>query len=241
MEEELKRADRLAAIGGLAAGLAHEIRNPLASISGSIEILKEERGNNPQKLRLMDIVLREVSRLNSLVEDFLLFARPSFPRKERIHLNRVVEEIIKMFTNNPDYSSGVKITNESKDDLFIQGDAQQIKQVFWNLIINAAQAMPSGGEVRVELRKNSSLPLFPGLSQGEIMISDTGMGIKEEDMGRIFDPFFSTKEDGTGLGLSIVHRIVEGHGGKVTVRSQLGQGTSFTLCFPVEGPSLSAD
>ncbi|MCX5906527.1 MAG: ATP-binding protein [Deltaproteobacteria bacterium] len=231
----------MAAIGGLAAGLAHEIRNPLASISGSIEILKEERGNNPQKLRLMDIVLREVSRLNSLVEDFLLFARPSFPRKERIHLNQVVEEIIKMFTNNPDYSSGVEVTNESKDDLFIQGDAQQIKQVFWNLIINAAQAMPSGGEVRVELRKNSSLPLFPGLSQGEILISDTGVGIKEEDMGRIFDPFFSTKEDGTGLGLSIVHRIVEGHGGKVAVRSQLGKGTSFTLFFPIEGTSLSTD
>lgn len=236
MEEELKRADRLAAIGTMAAGMAHEIRNPLASISGSIEILKEEGEAGPQRQRLMDIILREVSRLNSLVEDFLLFARPSSFHKEKIHLNSVWEDILKVFIHSPDYSSNIRVTTQLQDEVFIRGDPKQIRQVFWNLLINAAQSMPDGGELRVELRRNPNpFPLATGSPQGEIIVSDMGTGIAEEDLPRIFDPFYSTKEDGTGLGLSIVHRIIEGHGGKITVRSQVGQGTTFTIYFPIDG------
>ena len=233
MEEDLKRADRLAAIGALAAGMAHEIRNPMASISGSIEILKDELSAASTNQQLMDIILREVQRLNSLIADFLMFARPTSPEKELIHLNEIVEETLEMFAHGPECPPGIRLTTDFQDELFVEGDPQQIKQVFWNLFINAAQAMPDGGELRVELRQR--YPLLPFLgeqAQGEISVSDTGSGIEEKVMGKIFDPFFTTKEKGTGLGLSIVHSIVESYGGKITVRSQLGQGTTFTVLFP---------
>ncbi|MGD0623925.1 MAG: ATP-binding protein [Thermodesulfobacteriota bacterium] len=234
MEEELKRVDRLAAVGALAAGMAHEVRNPLASISGSIEILKEEMGNSPRHQQLMQIILREVGHLNSLIADFLLFAKPTSVRKERIHLNAVVEDILKVFAHSPDCSPGIRFITKFQDELSMQGDAQPIKQVFWNLFINAAQAMPDGGELRVELRRGQPvLPFIGDQDQGEISVSDTGCGIAENEIDKIFDPFFTTKEKGTGLGLSIVHSIVESYGGRITVRSQLGRGTTFTIILPI--------
>ena len=234
MEEDLKRADRLAAIGKMAAGIAHEIRNPLASISGSIEILKDELGNAGPNKQLMGIILREVGRLNSLIEDFLLFARPISPGKEKIHLNPLVKEILKMFANSPDFNPQIRLETRYRDDLFIQGDPHQIRQVFWNLFINAAQAMPKGGELLVELSKNSSsLPFSKGQANGEISISDTGVGIEENEIGKIFDPFFTTKERGTGLGLSIVHSILESYGGKIKVQSQKGIGSVFSVYLPL--------
>jgi two-component system sensor histidine kinase PilS (NtrC family) len=234
MEEDLKRADRLAAIGKMAAGIAHEIRNPLASISGSIEILKDELGNTGPNKQLMGIILREVGRLNSLIEDFLLFARPISPGKEKIHLNQLVKEILKMFANSPDFNPQIRLETRYRDDLFIQGDPHQIRQVFWNLFINAAQAMPKGGELLVELSKDSSsLPFSKGQVNGEISVSDTGVGIGEDEIGKIFDPFFTTKERGTGLGLSIVHSILESYGGKIKVQSQKGSGSVFSVHLPL--------
>ncbi|MBU1205387.1 MAG: PAS domain S-box protein [Proteobacteria bacterium] len=234
MEEDLKRADRLAAIGTLAAGMAHEIRNPLASISGSIEILKEEIDGAVQHQQLMDIILREVGRLNSLIADFLLFARPTPPGKELIHLNGIVEEVLKVFVHSPEYGPEIRLVPHFQDEIYLPGDAQQIKQVFWNLIINAAQAMPTGGELRVELRRRSFPSDLEEPPQVEIAISDTGTGIGAEELDKIFNPFFTTKEKGTGLGLSIVHKIVEGYGGKITVRSQPNKGTTFTIYLPVQ-------
>ncbi len=245
MEEDLKRADRLAAIGKMAAGIAHEIRNPLASISGSIEILKDELGNAAPNQQLMGIILREVGRLNSLIEDFLLFTRPISPGKEEIHLNRLVEEILHMFSHSPDFNPQIRLETRFRDDLFIQGEPHQIRQVFWNLFINAAQAMPQGGELLVELRRNSSsLPFSKGQANGEISVSDTGAGIGEGEIGKIFDPFFTTKERGTGLGLSIVHSILESYGGKIKVQSQKGSGSVFSVYLPlvehpVDQPSIS--
>jgi two-component system sensor histidine kinase PilS (NtrC family) len=234
MEEHLKRADRLAAVGKMAAGMAHEIRNPLASISGSIEILKDELVSSAQNQQLMGIVLREVNHLNTLIADFLLFARPFSPGKEEIHLNRLIEEILQMFTRGPDFNRRIRLETQFEDDLHIQGDPHQIRQVFWNLFINAAQAMPGGGTLRVVLRKNSSPPApSGGRILGEISVIDSGTGIGEEEREKIFDPFFTTKERGTGLGLSIVHSIVEGYGGKVTVQSQPGQGTTFSVFLPL--------
>ena len=235
MEEDLKRADRLAALGALAAGMAHEVRNPLASISGSIEILKEEMGNSPQHQHLMDIILREVGHLNSLIADFLLFARPTSPGKELVYLNEIVKDILKVFANSPDCHPGIRLIPKFHDDLSMRGDPQPIKQVFWNLFINAAQAMPHGGVLRVELRRFSSpSPLMGEPARGEISISDTGLGIGESEIDKIFDPFFTTKENGTGLGLSIVHSILESYGGKITVRSQPGNGTTFTIYLPIQ-------
>jgi two-component system sensor histidine kinase PilS (NtrC family) len=236
MEEDLKRADRLAAIGTLAAGMAHEIRNPLASISGSIEILKEEMDGAVQHQPLMEIILREVGRLNSLIGDFLLFARPTLPGKEIIHLNEIAEEVLKIFAHSPECTPEIHLAKHFQDEIYMPGDAQQIKQIFWNLVINAAQAMPGGGELRVELHRRPA-PSNPGeLPQGEIVISDTGTGIREEDLDKIFNPFFTTKEKGTGLGLSIVHKIVESYGGKIMIRSQLDQGATFTIILPINIP-----
>jgi two-component system sensor histidine kinase PilS (NtrC family) len=234
MEEHLKRADRLAAVGKMAAGIAHEIRNPLASISGSIEMLKEEMGNSASNRELMGIILREVGRLNSLIEDFLLFARPMSPGKERIRLNGLMEEVLRMLANSPDFHSRIRLETRFTDELFVEGDPHQIRQVFWNLFLNALQAMPEGGDLRVELQKKSP-PGFPsrGPAQGEISICDTGAGIGEEEIGKIFDPFFTTKERGTGLGLSIVHSIVEAYGGKIKVKSQKGEGAVFTVFLPL--------
>jgi len=236
MEEDLKRADRLAAIGALAAGMAHEVRNPLASISGSIEILKEEIEKSPRHQQLMDIVLREVGHLNSLIADFLLFAKPTAPgKKELVSLNEMVEDILRVFANSPDCNPEIHLVTAFNDELSMRGDPQPIKQVFWNLFINAAQAMPRGGELRVELRRLSPPSLLLGEAAcGEISVSDTGCGIGENEIDKIFDPFFSTKEKGTGLGLSIVHSIVESYGGRVTVRSQVGQGTIFTIHLPIQ-------
>jgi len=238
MEEHVKRSDRLAAIGKMAAGIAHEIRNPLASISGSIEILKEELGGSTQNQALMGIVLREVRRLNSLIADFLLFARPISPGRERIHLNRLIEEIFQMISHSPDFNVLIHLDTEFEDELYIQGDPNQVRQVFWNLLINAAQAMPKGGILRVRLRKGSSRGLLPGgRSYGEVSVIDSGSGIGEEEIGKIFDPFFTTKEKGTGLGLSIVHSIVESYGGKIAVQSQKGQGSVFSVFIPLAEPS----
>lgn len=234
MEEDLKRADRLAALGTLAAGMAHEIRNPLASISGSIEILREEMDGAVQQQQLMDIILREVGRLNSLIADFLLFARPTPPGKELIHLTGIVEEILAVFSHSPDCRPGIRLVTKFQDDLSMLGDAQQVKQVFWNLFINAAEAMANGGELRVELRRRPPAEISGEPKQGEIHVSDTGSGIRDTDLSRIFDPFFTTKEKGTGLGLAIVHKIIENYGGKITVRSQLGKGTTFTIYLPIQ-------
>ncbi len=200
MEEDLKRADRLAAIGKMAAGIAHEIRNPLASISGSIEILKDELGKSAPNQQLMGIILREVGRLNSLIEDFLLFTRPISPGKEKIHLNQLVKEILKMFANSPDFNPQIRLETRYRDDLFIQGDPHQIRQVFWNLFINAAQAMPQGGELLVELRRNSSsLPFSKEQANGEISISDTGVGIGEDEIGQDIRPLLHHQRERNGL------------------------------------------
>jgi len=237
MEEHVKRSDRLAAIGKMAAGIAHEIRNPLASISGSIEILKEELGDSTQNRTLMGIVLREIQRLNSLIADFLLFARPISPGRERIHLNRLFEEIFQMLANSPEFSALIRLETQFEDDLYIQGDPNQVRQVFWNLLVNAAQAMPEGGLLRVRARKAfPRAPVPGGRNYGEVSVIDSGMGIGEEAIGKVFDPFFTTKEKGTGLGLSIVHSIVESYGGKITVQSQRGRGSVFTVVLPLADP-----
>jgi len=232
MEEDLKRADRLAAIGTMAAGLAHEIRNPLASISGSIEIMKEEMDGSGQSPKLMDIVLREIGRLDSLIADFLLFARPSSPQKNLVHLNKIITDLLQVIKNNPECRPSINFFAKFEEEIYLLGDEQQLKQAFWNLLINALQAMPNGGEINITLRRVYSTDQNePG--QVEIIISDTGVGIAESDLDKIFNPFFTTKEQGTGLGLSIVHRIIEGHGGKITVQSQLNKGTIFRITLPI--------
>jgi len=226
MEEQLKRDEKLKALGGLAAGMAHEIRNPLASMSGSIQVLEEglsyEDGDNR---RLMDIVLRETARLNDIITDFLLFARPASESREVVELQSIVKDILDVFRNSP-VGRGVTVSLEMEEGLFVEADPRQLQQVFWNLFLNGAQSMPEGGRLDITSRAG-------GGSMAEITVSDNGEGVAPDDMERIFDPFFSTRDSGTGLGLALVHRVVESHGGRITVRSRRGEGSTFTLTLPL--------
>lgn len=243
MEEELRRDEKLKALGELSVGIAHEIRNPLASISGSIQVLKDELKLSSENGKLMEIVLRETDRLNLLITDYLLFARPAQEPRHTIDLGEVIGETIKVFRNCPE-AAVISIDNRIKYPILLQGDPRQLGQVFWNLLLNAAHAMDRGGGLTVssDLITAESGPdgRVPNNGTGpfaEIKVSDTGRGIEPENLSRVFDPFFSTKERGTGLGLSIVHRIIESHGGTIDVKSAPDRGTTFRIVLPIVGVS----
>ncbi len=246
MEEYVRRMDRLAAIGRLAAGIAHEVRNPLASISGSVQVLKKSLQLNDSDKRLMDIVLSESNNLNQLISNFIQFARPDRQKKELICLKSLVDETLQLFQNSPECRDTIEINYEVGEDIQLEADPRQFKQVLWNLLINATQAMGNdGGEItiRAGYRETGGSPFIPShhsnasrpLSsrQVEIIVQDTGCGIDENEQDKIFDPFYTTKEHGTGLGLSIVYRIIEEHGGSISVKSTKAQGTCFTICLPL--------
>ena len=243
MEEQMKRVDKMAAVGALAAGMAHEIRNPLASLSGSIQMLKTELTLDDPQQHLMEITLRESERLNALITDFLLFAQPPQSHKIVYPIGKILEETLDLFIHSPSFHDGIRILRPSPHEgIRISIDPDQMKQVFWNLFINAAQSMSNGGEIQVHLGKGNalgitSLSLPPPVRDKEwvkISIIDSGKGIPLEEKEKIFDPFFTTKEDGTGLGLSIVHKIVENHKGLIKVDSELGRGSTFTIFLPAE-------
>jgi len=251
MEEQIRRDDRLRALGDLSASLAHEIRNPLASLSGSVQVLNKGSGVKGEKRHLMEIVLRECERLNSLITDFLLFARPATKEKpERIDIAELIRETIKVFTNSPQ-AKGIDIEDRLTGSLFVEGDRRQMSQVFWNLFLNAADAMKNGGKLTVGSAPKGPAGLFSkpdtekmGPRQDdrfvEIMVSDTGEGIEQTNLSKVFDPFFSTKASGTGLGLAIVHRIIESHRGKIYISSVRGKGTTFKIIVPLSPPGAEA-
>ncbi|MGH7337445.1 MAG: two-component system sensor histidine kinase NtrB, partial [Myxococcota bacterium] len=214
MERELRRSERLAAVGELSASIAHEIRNPLAAISGSIQVMQS---NGPARAveshRLMEIVMREVDRLDRLIGDFLSFARPGEPQIELVPLAELVSEVLEMFeASRP---AKVAVECDLHEGLGVHADPGQLRQVLWNLLVNAAQAMPEGGAVRIEARPaRRGAPQDAGTAGrmdeekpvwAEITVMDQGVGIPKELVDRVFDPFFTTKAGGTGLGLAIVH------------------------------------
>jgi two-component system sensor histidine kinase PilS (NtrC family) len=223
MEDEVRRADRLAALGKLSAGLAHEIRNPLASMCGSVALLGRSPGLAEKERRLLEIVFREGERLEKLVREFLAFARPAEPRMVPIELGQLLDETLSVFRLDAK-AAQLTVANEPPQ-LFVTvlGDAGQLRQVLWNLLSNAAEAAGTGGTVRARLRRADSMAVME--------VEDTGPGIPADDLERIFDPFFTTKESGTGLGLAIVHRIVEAHGGQLSVSSEPGK-TRFSIALP---------
>jgi two-component system sensor histidine kinase PilS (NtrC family) len=241
MGDQVRRADRLAAIGRIAAGMAHEIRNPLASISGSIQLLREELPLDASYQKLMNIVLTETDRLNRIITDFLTYARPAPPQLQACDINNLLKETIALIKNSPYYSSQIAIElSFAQKEAEIMIDSNQMKQVFWNLSINALQAMPSGGILRLSTRwlenpwKDPDKKIYKNLHSPltEIIISDTGIGLPDQDKFRIFDPFFTTKDNGSGLGLAIVYRIIEEHKGYIEVDSKEGEGTSFHIWLP---------
>ncbi len=231
MEGAVERSRRLADLGTLAAGLAHEIRNPLASMTGSIELLRGSFSAGEDERRLMGIVLREAERLNDLVSQFLAYARPPAPRRGAVDLAALLDETLSVFRNDPQ-AAGVKL-EPALGPAVADCDPDMLRQVFWNLLTNAAQAIavaapPCGGTIRVRC----------GQGSGEVFaeIEDDGAGMGEEELGRIFLPFFTTKPRGTGLGLATVHRIVDAHGGSVRVASTQGKGSRFTVTLPAALP-----
>ncbi len=247
MEEKIRRQEQLAMVGSLAAGIAHEIRNPLASLSGSIQVLQGELDLKGDEQHLMNIVVRETDRLNTIITEFLDYARPQTLQVEQILLSSILDETILLLKNSRDCKEGIAIKVEVDPHVVIKADAQRMRQVFWNLLINSCQAMPDGGEITV-----STLPLSSPEGDAtwrEIVIQDTGCGISHEYLDKIFEPFFTTKTRGTGLGLAIVNRIIEDHGGIIDVKSEVGRGTKFRIRLPVleeavslvtrSGPSMS--
>jgi two-component system, NtrC family, sensor histidine kinase PilS len=235
MEEQVRQADRLAAIGRLAAGLAHEIRNPIGSIRGSVEVMRESLDLQGDDRRLMDIVLRESDRLDAIIRDFLQFSRPPHLVRVPTDLSAMLDEILLMLSNQ----GGVQGTDPprlqirrdmAEPTVKADVDPAQMRQALWNLCLNAVEAMPQGGELRVGVQTVSS---ESGRPQMEITVEDTGVGITAAELTQVFEPFFTTKPQGTGLGLAIAHRIVEDHGGKIQVQSEPWRGSRFTISLPV--------
>ena len=237
IEEEMKKVEGLALIGELAAGIAHEIRNPMASISGSIQMLRESHNLGDVDTRLMDIILREINRLNHLVNDFLLFARPKSTNLYDIDLNQLITEALELFKNSGKWHHDLSVETDFQSTFSLQSDPEQIKQVLWNIFINAIDAMADGGLLHITTADTmtSDKTHKDQLDQKaiKIIIRDTGDGFSEDALDHLFTPFFTTKKNGAGLGLAIVKRIVEGHNGRVYGKNHPDGGAVITIILPI--------
>jgi two-component system sensor histidine kinase PilS (NtrC family) len=235
MEAHVKRVEKMAGVGEMAAGLAHEIKNPLAGLAGAIQLLREEIRYDPDHDRLMQIILREADRLSTLVGNFLLYARPPVGKSEPIDLNRALRETVELFGKKGTLNGRVSTTVKAEPGIWVGMDPGHLRQVLWNLLTNAAEAIEGPGRIRIELSAGKDRLAC-------LKIADSGGGMPPETLTSIFDPFFTTKADGTGLGLSIVHRILEAYDCRLDVESALGQGTTFSLHFrQIEEPARPAN
>jgi two-component system sensor histidine kinase PilS (NtrC family) len=227
LEETSRRQDRLAAVGRVAAGIAHEIRNPLAAMRGSIQVLRSEMNGDPGQAELMEIVLRESDRLNHIITDFLTYARPRPVSLAETDLREPLRETFTLLRHSPETRDGHTIEEDFPvEPVRVQADAAGLRQVFWNLARNALSAMPAGGTLRVELQHMTNH------GRVRITFTDTGQGMSPEQVERLFEPFSSSTTGGTGLGLSIVYQIIRDHGGTINVRSREGAGTTIIIELP---------
>ncbi len=228
MEETLEKSKRLALIGEMAAGLAHEMRNPLASITGSIELLKQSLNLKDTDERLMQIVLRGKDQLVNFVRDFLLLARPIPVIRELVDVNETAREVLDNIKLSKDWTSEINIGISLAEKVTAFANREQIRQVIHNLVLNAVQAMKEGGILSITTK--SMMHHYKEVV--EINVTDTGPGIEEKDLKKIFEPFFTNRDKGTGLGLTIVGRIVDGYGGRIEIKSSMNQGTNCTVWLP---------
>lgn len=220
-EEQLRKADRLSALGELSAGVAHEIRNPLGAIKGAAEILRDDYGPENPKREFVQILLKETDRLNEIVREFLNFARPKQPEFQETDINEVIEAVLSL-CGQAARAAGVVVEKELDRTIGPRNlDASLLKQAFLNLALNAIQAMPRGGVLRVRTFRTDQ-----GIC---VTVADNGVGIPPADLKKLFQPFFTTKKDGTGLGLAITYRIIQNHGGVIEASSEPGTGTTFTV------------
>lgn len=228
MEENIRRKDRLAAVGRVAAGLAHEIRNPLGAMRGAIQVLQLNTPPESSNAKLMDIVLRESDRLNNIITNFLSYARPRVSDFSEIDVRQAVSDTFTLLEHSPD----ILEHHELKADLpaeavLISADQTQLKQIFWNLARNAVGAMPNGGKLTIKLEKLNERRI-------RIEFQDTGCGMSASQVEKLFEPFSNSTTGGTGLGLSIVYQIVRDHNGTINVRSRENEGTTITVELPTE-------
>jgi two-component system sensor histidine kinase HydH len=265
LEQELRRHERLATLGQLSAGVAHEIRNPLAGIGTSAQVLLRRFEPRDERARFVQVILEEVERLDRIVTSLLQYARPRVPELRSGALAPCIERVIEL-TREPVAAQGITVEVDVAPRLGpVYIDLDLVRQVLLNVTLNAVQAMPSGGTLRYEVRavRRRTLPRGPGRRAGDagarqgrraprasagrdqqVRVIDTGVGIPRHALGKLFDPFFSTRAGGTGLGLSIVQSIMQEHGGTIAVASREGRGTTVLLNFPMEkrhGPRRDAD
>jgi two-component system sensor histidine kinase PilS (NtrC family) len=226
LEETSRRQDRMAAVGRMAASIAHEIRNPLAAMRGSIQMLRGEMDGDTEQAQLMEIILRESDRLNKIVADYLNYARPRPAELKNVDVRAVISETFKLLRNSAELIDGHKLEEDlPARPTIVSGDPEQLKQVCWNIARNAMKAMPDGGTFRVSVQEADG-------SRLRITFTDDGVGMSPEQVEHLFEPFTSTT-GGTGLGLSIVYQIIRDHNGTINVRSRVGGGTVIAIELPV--------
>ncbi|MBW1959786.1 MAG: PAS domain-containing protein [Deltaproteobacteria bacterium] len=227
LQDEINRQEKLAAIGGLAAGVAHEIRNPLSSIKGIASYFKSKFDKDSDDKEAAGVMIQEVDRLNRVISELLEFAGPTELKLKQTDVNELLEHSVRLIQKEASTKDIAIKLNLSQQQLVAEIDSDRFSQCLLNLYLNALQAMDTGGQLTIEnsITEGNSI---------NIEIKDTGSGIKTEDLNKIFDPYFTTKAKGTGLGLAIVHKIIEAHNGQIKIRSVPGQGTVFTIVIPVK-------
>jgi two-component system sensor histidine kinase HydH len=226
LRKEVERSQRLAAVGSLAAGVAHEIRNPLSSLKGFATYFRQRYGGVPDDVKVADIMIQEVDRLNRVITELLEFSRPMELKKKRTDLAGLVRHVLRTVEGQAS-GKGVTVQSNLPPGLPVAAiDPDRMTQVFLNLFLNALAAMDQGGVLSAGVTRHDEGSL-------RVTVTDTGAGIRKEDIGRVFDPYYTTKPSGTGLGLAIVHRIVEAHGGEIRLESEPGKGTTFTILLPI--------
>ncbi len=237
MERQMRAAERLSVLGTLAAALAHEIRNPLEALNLNLELLERNlgapegtAGQDEKKRKYLGILESEISRLSGIVENFLSFARPSRKATSRLQLGEVLKGVTDLVANQAASRHVQMLFVTDGTPIVVEGSEDQLKQAFLNVIINSLEAMPDGGRLVVSAASADAGGTAPAMAV--VRIEDTGEGIPAERMGRLFDPFFSTRPHGTGLGLTIAHRVIQDHGGKIQVESTPGSGTTLTVALP---------
>ena len=223
-QEHLKRVEKMTAMDEMISGIAHEIKNPLASLSGSIQLLQEDTKPGSYEDKLMQIILRETHRLENIVNNIRLFAKPYTDNVIDVKLADSIEETIELFLNAPEWNQKIRITTKMNKNLSVFIDPSHFTQILWNLLKNAAQSIKGHGEIEISLKSSLN-------NQVHLTIKDSGIGIAQKDSIHIFDPFYTTKPNGTGLGLSIIHRLIDTYNGMIDFESTPGKGTIFTILF----------
>ncbi|MCS6897321.1 MAG: ATP-binding protein [Nitrospira sp.] len=233
LEEEMKRKQWLATLGEMSAGMAHEIRNPLGALAGAMQMLRKDAPADETARRLMDIAVREATRLDAIITAFLQYARPPALNLKQVDLNKVLAETLDLIQHEARARRDIAIATSLADEvLMVDIDPDQMKQVFWNLAVNAFDAMPQGGRLTIATGHRRVDAGVRKANVVEILFQDSGEGIPKKNLDKIFLPFFTTKRHGSGLGLATVHRIVDLHGGWIKVESRENEGTSFVVCLP---------